>query len=89
MIVSVTAEPETDNVPVGREVNPGTEGIEYEYVPFGSVNSIVFEVEDTLEPSRITDHWVPLGRPFSLKLTEYSFGGLRAIKVAFPLLYTF
>ena len=52
-------------------VYPLTEPIEYEYVPFGIENVIVFVVEDLVIPFSVTDHEVPDGRPDSVNVTVY------------------
>ena len=43
----------------------------YEYVPFGSVNVIVPDVDDSLVPLSVTDHDVPDGNPVSVNVTVY------------------
>ncbi len=43
----------------------------YEYVPFGSVNVIVPDVDDSLVPLSVTDHDVPDGNPDSVNVTVY------------------
>ena len=45
--------------------------IEYEYVPLGRENVIVFVVEDNVVPLRVTDHEIPEERPVSVKVTVY------------------
>lgn len=39
------------------------------YVPLGSVKAIVFVVEDSAAPLKVTDHDVPEGSPDSKKVT--------------------
>ena len=55
----------------GDTVYPETEPIEYEYVPFGTENVIVFVVEDSVVPFSVIDHEVPDGRPDSVNVIEY------------------
>ena len=54
----------------GDTVYPDTVPIVYEYVSFGSENVMVFVVEDSVVPLRVTDHDVPDGRPVSVNVTE-------------------
>ena len=56
-------------------VYPLTEPIEYEYVPFGTENVIVFAAENSVVPFSVTDHGVPDGNPFSVNVTVYVFTG--------------
>ena len=43
----------------------------YGYVPFGSVNVIVSDVDDSLVPLSVTDQDVPDGNPVSVNVTVY------------------
>ena len=45
--------------------------IVYEYVPFGTENVIVPDVDDSLVPLSVTDHDVPDGNPVSVNVTVY------------------
>ncbi len=68
---SVTAEPFTDTNPSDEDRSyPGTEVIEYGYVPFGLANPIVVDVDDMVDPSSVTDQRVPVASPSSLKVIE-------------------
>ena len=55
----------------GDIVYPDTAPMEYEYVPLGSENEIVFVVDDSVFPFNVTDQDVPDGRPVSVNVTEY------------------
>ena len=55
----------------GDVVYPLTEPIEYEYVPIGIENVIVFVVEDLVISFSVTDHDVPDGNPLSVNVTVY------------------
>ena len=50
---------------------PGTLPTVYEYVPLGKENVIVFVVDDSVVPKRVTDHDVPDGKPDSVNDTAY------------------
>ena len=51
---------------------PDTAPMEYEYVPLGSENEIVFVVDDSVFPFNVTDQDVPDGRPVSVNVTVYT-----------------
>lgn len=64
--------PLTDIEPDDGETEyPDTLLTVYEYIPFGSVNVIVLDVDDSLVPLKVTDHDVPDGRPDSVNVTVY------------------
>ena len=67
-----TLAPLTDMEPDDDDTEyPDTLLTVYEYVPFGSVNVIVPDVDDSLVPLSVTDHDVPDGRPDSIKVIIY------------------
>ena len=73
VIILETLPPLTTIEPDNVETEyPDTVPIVYEYVPFGSENVMVFVVEDSVVPLRVTDHDVPDGRPDSVNVTLYS-----------------
>ena len=45
-----------------------TEPILYEYIPLGSVNVMLFVVDDTMLPFRVIFHAVPRGNPVSVNV---------------------
>ena len=68
----VTFFPLTVRVPEDVDIlYPEILPIEYEYVPLGTENVIVFVLEDNVVPLKVTDHEVPDGRPDSVKVTLY------------------
>jgi len=68
---SVTAEPLTETTPSdGDGLYPCTGVIEYGYVPFGSVNPILLDLDKIVDPSSVTDQSVPPASPVSLNMTE-------------------
>ena len=67
-----TLAPLTDMEPDDDDTEyPDTLLTVYEYVPFGSVNVIVPDVDDSLVPLSVTDHDVPDGNPDSVNVTVY------------------
>ncbi len=71
-IVCVTSAPLTVTLPeAGVAVYPATAPTVYEYVPFVSRNPMVEVVENRGDPARVTDQFVPVGRPVAEKVTRY------------------
>ena len=67
-----TLAPLTDMEPDDDDTEyPDTLLTVYKYVPFGSVNGIVPDVDDSLVPLSVTDHDVPDGNPDSVNVTVY------------------
>jgi hypothetical protein len=70
-IVWVTLAPWTVTLPeAGAAVYPDTVPTVYGYVPFASWNPIVEVVEDRGDPAKVTDQFVPVGRPVAEKVTR-------------------
>ena len=67
-----TLAPLTDMEPDDDDTEyPDTPLTVYEYVPFGSVNVIVSDVDDSLVPLSVTDHEIPDGNPVAVNVTVY------------------
>jgi len=66
----------TTELGLAEEVNPGTDPIEYGYVPFTRPEKAIdVPVEYLVELPEVTDQFVPVGRPVSVNVAVNVSGG--------------